>query len=78
MHTNILYLVYVMKRTTIVLDEKLVRQGLKTTGIKTRRALVNHALTELVRREKQVGRLGLKGRVAWDGNLDAMRRTRTS
>jgi len=66
-----------MKRTNIVLDEKLVRQGLKTTGIKTRRALVNHALTELVRREKQMGLLELKGRVSWDGNLDAMRRTRT-
>ncbi|HWZ93964.1 MAG TPA: type II toxin-antitoxin system VapB family antitoxin [Opitutaceae bacterium] len=67
-----------MKRTNIVLDEKLVRQGLKTTGIKTCRALVNHALTELVRREKQTGLLALKGRVAWDGNLAAMRRTRTS
>jgi Arc/MetJ family transcription regulator len=67
-----------MKRTNIVLDEKLVRQGLKTTGIKTRRALVNHALTELVRREKQMGLLELKGRIAWDGNLDPMRRTRTS
>jgi Arc/MetJ family transcription regulator len=41
-----------MKRTTIVLDEKLVRQGLKATGIKTLRALINHALTELVRRGK--------------------------
>jgi Arc/MetJ family transcription regulator len=67
-----------MKRTNIVLDEKLVRQGLKTTGLKTRRALVNHALTELVRREKQLGLLELKGRVSWDGNLDVMRRTRTS
>jgi Arc/MetJ family transcription regulator len=67
-----------MKRTNIVLDEKLVRQGLKSTGLKTRRALVNHALAELVRREKQTGLLELKGRVSWYGNLDAMRRTRTS
>ncbi|HKB91607.1 MAG TPA: type II toxin-antitoxin system VapB family antitoxin [Opitutaceae bacterium] len=67
-----------MKRTNIVLDEKLVREGLKTTGLKTRRALVNHALTELVRREKQLGLLTLKGKVKWDGNLEAMRRTRTA
>jgi Arc/MetJ family transcription regulator len=67
-----------MKRVNIVLDEKLVSQGLKMTGVKTRRALVNYALTELVRREKQMGLLKLKGRIAWDGNLDAMRRTRTS
>jgi hypothetical protein len=45
-HTKTIHCVYTMKRTNIVLDEKLVRQGLKTTGIKTRRALVNYALTE--------------------------------
>ena len=43
-----------MKRTNIVMDEDLVRQGLKATGMKTRRALVHHALEELVRREKQM------------------------
>ena len=67
-----------MKRTNIVLDEKLVRQGLRSTGMKTRRALVDYALRELVRREKQVGFLALKGKVRWEGNLEAMRSTRTS
>ncbi len=67
-----------MKRTNIVLDETLVREGLKTTGLKTRRALVQHALQELVRREKQAGLLGLKGKVRWTGNLADMRRTRTA
>ena len=66
-----------MKRTNIVLDEKLVRAGLKATGMKTRRALVDHALRELVRREKQLGLLALKGKVRWDGDLDQMRSTRT-
>jgi len=65
-----------MKRTNIVLDETLVRQGLKATGMKTCRALVHHALQELVRREKQTGLLSLKGKVRWTGNLDAMRRAR--
>jgi Arc/MetJ family transcription regulator len=67
-----------MKRTNIVLDEKLVRQGLRSTGMKTRRALVDYALRELVRREKQVGLLALKGKIGWEGNLEAMRSTRTS
>jgi Arc/MetJ family transcription regulator len=58
------------------MDEGLVRQGLKATGIKTCRALVHHALRELVRREKQTGLLSLKGRIRWTGNLDAMRRSR--
>ena len=67
-----------MKRTNIVLDEKLVREGLKSTGIKTRRTLVDYALRELVRREKQVGLIELKGKVRWTGNLEAMRSTRTA
>jgi Arc/MetJ family transcription regulator len=33
-----------MKRTNIVLDESLVRRGLKATGLKTRRALMHRAL----------------------------------
>lgn len=70
--------VYAMKRTNIVLDEKLVRQGLRSTGMKTRRALVDYALRELVRREKQVGLLALKGKIRWEGNLEAMRSTRAS
>ena len=65
-----------MKRTNIVLDSGLVRQGLKATGLKTRRALVHRALEELVRREKQTGWLALKGGIRWTGNLDAMRRGR--
>lgn len=67
-----------MKRTNIVLDEKLVREGFKRTGLKTRRALVDHALKELVRRERQVGLLALKGAVHWEGNLSEMRKNRTA
>lgn len=70
--------VYAMKRTNIVLNQKLVRAGLKSTGLKTRRALVEHALQELVRREKQTELLTLKGKVRWDGDLGEMRRTRTA
>jgi len=67
-----------MKRTNIVLDEQLVREGLRSTGIKTRRALVDHALKELVRRERQMGLLDLKGKVRWVGDISAMRKTRTA
>ena len=70
--------VYAMKRTNIVLNQKLVRAGLKSTGLKTRRALVEHALQELVRREQQTELLSLKGKVRWDGDLTEMRRTRTA
>ena len=55
------------------MDEVLLEQGLKATGLKTRKDLVNHALAQLVRREKQTGLLGLRGKVKWEGNLKAMR-----
>ena len=44
--------------------------------MKTRRALVHHALQELVRREKQMGLLALEGKIKWTGDLNKMRRSR--
>ncbi len=67
-----------MKRTNIVIDEILIEKGLKVTGLSTRRALVDHALRELLRRESQKKILELKGNVKWEGDLDAMRQTRFS
>ena len=65
-----------MARTNVVLDDKLVADCLKTTGIKTRRALVDHALRELLRHERQKRILELRGTVAWDGDLAEWRRAR--
>ena len=65
-----------MKRTNIVIDEKLVKAGLKETGLKTRRALVDYALRDLLRRESQKRILDLKGRIHWEGDLSSMRNGR--
>lgn len=65
-----------MKRTNIVLDEKLVDQGKKLTGIKTSKDLVNFALKHLVRQEKQKRILDLEGKIDWTGDLDVMRSVR--
>jgi Arc/MetJ family transcription regulator len=65
-----------MKRTNIVLDDKLVEDCLKATGIKTRRALIDHALRELYRHESQTKILELKGKVSWEGDLQKWRRGR--
>ena len=65
-----------MKRTNIVLDETLVQAGLNATGLRTRRALVDYALRELVRRRSQRRILKLKGKVHWEGDLSEMRRGR--
>ena len=60
-------------RTNIVLDSKLVEAGLKATGLKTRRELVDFALRELLRHKQQKKLLSLKGKVSWEGDLAEMR-----
>ena len=65
-----------MKRTNIVLDDRLVDRCMKTTGIKTQRALIDHALRELLRHESQMKILELKGNVHWEGDLSEWRRGR--
>ncbi len=62
-----------MGRTNINLDDELVSKGLKATGLRTKRELVDLALRELVRRKEQKKILRLKGRVSWDGDLDQLR-----
>jgi len=66
-----------MKRTNVVLDEKLVKDCIKITGIKTQKALIDHALRELLRHEKQIEILELKGNINWDGNLEEWRQGRS-
>jgi len=65
-----------MKRTNIVLDEKLVARAKAATGITVTRRLVDHALKEIVRRRDQRKLLELEGIGRWEGDLSAMRRGR--
>ena len=62
-----------MKRTNIVLDEKLVNKGKKLTGLKTSKDLIHFALKQLVRRENQKQILELEGNIDWSGDLSSMR-----
>ena len=58
-----------MKRTNIVIDEKLIKDGMKATEIKTRRALVDYALRDLLRRESQKRVLELERKVHCERDL---------
>jgi len=60
-------------RTNVVLDTKLVEAGLKATGLRTRRELIDFALRELLRHKQQKKLLALKGNVTWEGDLAEMR-----
>lgn len=63
-------------KTNIDLDEHLVDQAQRLTGLKTKKELVNHALSELVRRKDQKAILRLRGKVSWTGDLKSLRESR--
>lgn len=65
-----------MKRTQVNLDESLLEEALRRTEDKSVSAVINRALREFVRREKQTDILKLKGIVQWEGDLAGMRTTR--
>lgn len=62
-----------MKRTNLVLDEKLLEEAVRLSGQRTYSATVNLALAELVRRIKAGRLLELAGSGLWEGRLAEMR-----
>jgi Arc/MetJ family transcription regulator len=64
-----------MRRTNVVLDDKLVARARKLTGLRTARAILERALRELVAREEQRRRAERLRGSGWDGDLDEMRRS---
>ena len=60
-------------RTNIVIDEKLMRDTLRATGLKTKREAVELGLRTLLRLRQQAELRSLKGKLAWQGDLGAMR-----
>ena len=63
-------------RTNVVIEDHLIEEGLKLTGLKTKRELVNFALRELLARKKRKAILALEGKLHWEGNLKEMREDR--
>jgi Arc/MetJ family transcription regulator len=64
---------YTSTRTNIVIDDKLMRDALRTTGLKTKREAVDQALRTLVRLRRQAEIRRLRGKLDWQGDLNAMR-----
>lgn len=60
-------------RTNIVIDDQLMDQVLKLTGIKTKREAVELGLKTLIRLCKQEQIKALRGKLQWEGDLEAMR-----
>lgn len=60
-------------RTSVVIDDELMKKALKATGIKTKREAAELGLKTLLRLSQQKGILALQGKLNWKGDLDAMR-----
>lgn len=63
-------------RTNIVIDDKLMSDALKATGLKTKREAVELGLRTLLRLRNQAALRQLRGKLEWKGDIDAMRRDR--
>lgn len=65
-----------MTKTLINLDDKLFHKVQKITGIEKKVEIVNLALRKLLEQKQIEKILELKGKVAWIGNLQKMRKNR--
>jgi len=63
-------------RTNIEIDDRLMAETLKATGIKTKREAVEQGLRTLLRLKRQTELRKLRGKYEWVGDPDAMRRDR--
>src|SRR5277367_6795760 len=67
------YQEYTSMRTNIVIDDKLMRDTLRATGLKTKREAVEEALRALLRLKRQEQIRRLRGKLDWNGDLNSMR-----
>ncbi len=60
-------------RTNIVIDDQLMKDTLRATGLKTKREVVELGLRTVLRLRRQEKIRGLRGKLPWQGDLEAMR-----
>lgn len=60
-------------RTNIDIDDRLMRQALRSSGARTKRAVVEEALRLLIQTKGQGDIRRLRGKIRWEGELDASR-----
>jgi len=63
-------------RTNIVIDDKLMGDALKATGLNTKKEAVELGLRTLIRLKKQERIRKFRGKLSWEGDLSEMRKTR--
>jgi Arc/MetJ family transcription regulator len=63
-------------RTNLVLDDELVEEAMRRTGITTKKGVIEEALRTLVRLKAQESVRSLRGQLRWEGDLDTLRESR--
>jgi Arc/MetJ family transcription regulator len=64
-------------RTNIEIDDELLQEALRVSGLRTKRAAVEAGLKALIRLGRQKKIVDLAGKVRWEGNLDESREGRS-
>ena len=65
-------------RTNIDIDDRLMRQAMRSSGARTKRAVVEEGLRLLIQTKSQAAIRRLRGKVAWQGDLNASRLERAA
>ena len=66
-----------MGRTTVVIDDALIKKAMHLTGARTKREAIDIALRRLVEKDALYRALRrLRGHLPWDGDIDAQRSSR--
>ncbi|PCH83753.1 MAG: DUF2191 domain-containing protein [Piscirickettsiaceae bacterium] len=60
-------------RTNIEIDDSLMADALKATGLSTKKETVELGLKALIKLNKQASIRALRGKLKWEGNLEEMR-----
>lgn len=60
-------------RTNIVIDDQLMHEALKATGLRTKKDAVELGLRTLLRLKQQADIRRLRGTMTWEGDLEKMR-----
>ncbi|MFT5367350.1 MAG: Arc/MetJ family transcription regulator [Candidatus Latescibacterota bacterium] len=63
-------------RTNIIIDDDLMADALRTSGLKTKKAVVDAGLKLLIQTREQTGIRSLRGEIEWEGDLNATREGR--
>ena len=65
-------------RTNIDIDDGLMRQAMRSSGARTKRAAVEEGLRLLIRTRNQKSIRRLRGKVSWEGDLGTSRQGRVA